>query len=929
MSEQPKPVEPVKADERLRKAVFIDGNSLANRAFFALPSLTTPDGTPTGGVYGFLTMLLRLLDEERPDYLAVAFDKSAPTFRHQAYEQYKANRTGAPDDLRTQFPILKDVLRAFNVPLLELEGYEADDILGTMAERAEAAGLETLIFTGDRDSLQLVDDQTKAILTVKGISETKVFDAAAVTERYGVRPDQFVDVKGLMGDTSDNIPGIPGVGEKTATKLVSQYGSLEEVLAHADEVSGPKLRELLKTYADQARLSKQLATIDRQVPIDADLGAMARHEPDWPAFIGWCRRLEFRTLVPRLEKMAGKSGRAGAAPSVPGVPSASTAPPVESGAPAFAPPAKTATVRADALPALAAKLAALRGFAFFTALDAARPTVARPKGFGLAIDGEAVHVPAACGDGLFAADELFPPALAPAFEDARVAKQGHDLKATHVLLRRAGYKPAGLAFDTALAAYLVDATRGNYSVESLTKERFGTELPPLEGPRGAALDEPAQTLAYGARAEAVRRLVPVLREALEERGLTRLFEDVEMPLLRVLAEMELTGVGLDVAGLEQMSIEFGHSLDALTHEIYTFAGEAFNVNSTQQLGRILFEKLRLQPVKKTPKGQPSTDAEALEALAEEHPIVAKVLEQRTLVKLKGTYIDGLRTLVNPDTGRIHTSFNQMVTATGRLSSSDPNLQNIPVREDLGRKIRKVFVPTEPGWLILAADYSQIELRILAHLSADPVLCDAFHKGEDVHRRTAAEIFGLAMGEVSPEARDRAKAVNFGIVYGISDYGLSRNTGVARRDAKAFIESYFARYSGVKAFLDRVVAEAREKGYVTTVLNRRRYLPDINARNHNMRAFAERTAMNTPIQGSAADIIKLAMLNVQGRLEEKGTRSKMILQVHDELIFEVPPDELAMMTELVRHEMESAYALVVPLKVDLKVGPNWYDVKDID
>ena len=915
MSEKPKSAEQPEPGEKPKKAVFIDGNSLANRAFFALPSLTTAEGTPTGGIYGFLTMLLRLLDEERPDYLAVAFDKSAPTFRHQAYEQYKANRTGAPDDLRAQFPILKDILRAFNVPILELDGYEADDILGTMAERAEAAGLETLIFTGDRDALQLVDDQTKAILTLKGISETKVFDAAAVTERYGVRPDQFVDVKGLMGDTSDNIPGIPGVGEKTATRLVAEYGSLEEALGHADEVSGPKLRELLKTYAEQAKLSKQLATIDRKVPIDADLEGLARREPDWPALIDWCRKLEFKTLAPRLEKIAAKrTGGAGTpAPAVP----------------EFAPPPKTSTVRAADLPALAAKLAAAREFAFFMVTDAARPTVAHPKGFGLALAGEAAHVPGTSGDGLFAGDELLPPALAPAFQDAAVAKHGHDLKTAYILLRRAGYKPAGLSFDTALAAYLIDATRGNYNLESLTKERFGAELPAIEGPRGAGLDEPTETQAYCARAEAVRRLVPVLREALEERGLTRLFQEVEMPLLGVLAEMELTGVGLDVAGLDQMSIEFGQSLDTLAHDIYGLAGEEFNINSTQQLGRILFEKLRLQPVKKTPKGQPSTDAGALEALAEEHPIVAKILEHRTLVKLKGTYIDGLRTLVNPATGRIHTNFNQTVTATGRLSSSDPNLQNIPIRFELGRKIRKVFVPTEPGWVILAADYSQIELRVLAHFSGDPVLQDAFLKGEDIHRRTAAEIFGLPMGDVAPEMRDRAKAVNFGIVYGISDYGLSRNTGVARRDAKAYIESYFARYSGVKEFLDRVVAEARETGYVTTILNRRRYLPDINARNHNLRAFAERTAMNTPIQGSAADIIKLAMLNLHRRLEEGKVRSKMILQVHDELIFEVPRDELPAMTELVRQEMESAYPLAVPLKVDLKVGPNWYDVKDID
>ena len=905
------------------KVLLVDGNSLVNRAFFALPPLSTADGQPTNAILGFLTMLLRLFDEEKPDHVAVAFDKSAPTFRHQAYDQYKAHRTGAPDDLRAQFDPLKEVLDALGVARVELEGYEADDLLGTLSSLAEKAGADVLVVTGDRDALQLISDRVKVVLTVRGISETKVYDFAALKEQYGLAPAQVADLKGLMGDASDNIPGVPGVGEKTALKLLQAYGSVEGVLAHADEVSGAKLRENLFTHADDARLSKRLATIDRNVPLPGELtslDAMARRPADEAHLAELLRRLELKTVARKLA-----AGGTGAAETV------TAAPAPERGDVGDGTELRGTEARAVAygdtavLKAMADKVKRQGSLVYFWEPATAPGRAARGSIGVSAGDGDLLEVDLDASGETPAAPPLpLPGAILELFESASVGKVGHDVKSGWTLLRRSGFMPRGLAFDTALAAYLLDPIRGNYTVASLAKEHLGVDL----SPAGTGAEAGAGAAA-GVAAEAVRRLAPILEEKLASAGLASLFRDVELPLVDVLASMEAVGVGVDLAALGKMGDEFALRLHELAEEIYSLAGLTFNINSTKQLADVLFGKLQLTPTKKTPKGAPSTDAEALEGLAEEHPVVAKILEHRTLTKLKSTYVDGLRNLADPATGRVHTTFNQMITATGRLSSTEPNLQNIPVRLPLGRRLRKVFVPSEPGRVLLAADYSQIELRILAHLSADPVLSEAFRRGEDIHRRTAAEIFGLPPEEVDETLRDRAKAVNFGIVYGISDFGLARNTGVPRREAARFIESYFDRYQGVKRFIEETVAIAREQGYVTTILNRRRRLPDINSRNRNLRMFAERTAVNTPIQGSAADIIKLAMVRLHREMAERRLASRMLLQVHDELIFEVPEAELPGMVALVREVMEGAYPLDVPLVVDMKAGPNWYDVKDLE
>lgn len=893
------------------KAIFIDGNSLINRAYFAVRPLSNSQGQMTNAVYGFVTMLLRLLREERPDYLAVAFDKSKITFRHGEYQAYKANRTGMPDQLASQLPLLKEVLRAFRIPIYEIEGYEADDVLGTLARRVAGPDRKVLILTGDRDALQLIDDHTNVLFTVRGISDLKRYDADALKADFGLTPEQIVDLKALMGDKSDNIPGIPGVGEKTALQLLHEYGSLETVLARADEVRGERLQTLLRDHAESARLSKRLATIRCDVPLEVNIADSAVSEPDYPELLRVFRELEFRGLIERLNLVA-KAGEAGDGA-------------VARAAAAFA-PAEVKVVGSAA--ELSAALDRLRsGFALLIVPGPGHPVEGRIAAIAIAplercgesavvcpLGGEGADLFASRG--LTAADAVR--ALAPLLTDPDLPKVGYNIKPGLLALRRHGCEARGLVHDVAVVAYLLDPTRATYRLEDLAREQLQIELP---------AETPGDLAALAARAAALVKLRPVMERRLEENGLAELFRTIEMPLVSVLATMEFAGVAIDRERLLAMGDEFAARLDELTAEIYRLAGQEFNINSTKQLGEILFGKLGLPAVKKTKTGF-STDAEVLETLAADHEIAAKLLEHRALAKLKSTYVDGLATLVNPLTGRVHTTFQQTVTATGRLSSTEPNLQNIPIRDELGRRLRTVFVPGGADRVILAADYSQIELRILAHLSGDAYLTDSFLRGQDVHQRTAAEVFGVPLAEVTREMRARAKAVNFGIVYGISDFGLSRQLGIPRAEAARYIATYFERYSGVKRYMDRTIAQARALGYVTTLFGRRRLLPDINNRNRTVRQFAERTAINTPIQGTAADIIKLAMINVDRRLRDLGLRSQMILQVHDELIFEVPTAEIETMKRLVRDEMENVIVLSVPLVVDVKLGPNWYDVKPV-
>lgn len=875
--------------------LIIDGNSLIHRAFHALPPLSTSDGTVTNAVYGFTTMLLKVLQLVEPDYIAVAFDKGRTTFRHESYAEYKAKRTATPPELKPQFPVVKEVLNCMRIPFLELDNYEADDIIGTLTCIAASSNLESVILTGDRDALQLVSPRVKVMLTQKGITETEEYDEGRVWDRYGVTPSQLIDIKGLMGDTSDNIPGVPGIGEKTAMKLIQEYGSLEKVVENAAGLP-PRWRNKIVEYKDQALLSKQLGTIDCQTPLEFDHQTLHWPGPNYQALLEIFSRLEFKTLV---RSIIDKVGNQEGLPGTPKQPSGDNA------------GTDTYRVHYDT-PATEQALHDLREMAGAADKVALLLEGNRERGIN-----RAVLVPE---NGTV---YLLPVREQPAALDlvgdlcacSRPGKLCFNGKQAIWLLHRHNRRLEGLSFDAALAAYLLNPGTSQTAPSTLAAQYMNLILP--------VEDEPA--LAAGA--EILSRLTGILDTKLTELGMDRLYYDVELPLVSILAEMEIDGVAINPDVLRDMGEETGRQIDQLVLEIYRLAGEKFNINSTKQLGHILFEKLNLPVIKRTKTGY-STDASVLEELAASHEIVSQILEYRQLAKLKSTYIDGLAALINPFTGRIHTTFHQNVTTTGRLSSSEPNLQNIPIRLEQGRKIRRCFIPRREGNVILAADYSQVELRILAHMSGDTNLVDAFIKSQDIHTRTASEVFGVPMEQVTAELRSRAKAVNFGIVYGISDFGLARDIRVSRAEAGDYIRSYFARYSGVKDFISRKIAEAKDQGYATTMLNRRRYLPDLFSSNRMTRAFGERTAVNTPIQGSAADIIKLAMVRINEELKNRGMETKMILQVHDELIFDVPAGELEQAKQMVREYMQNVLQLDVPLVVDLKTGPNWYDVRKV-
>lgn len=860
----------------MEKVMLLDGNSLINRAYYALPGLRNSAGKPTGAVLGFLNMFLKITESERPDYLAVAFDLRGPTLRHEAYANYKAHRTGMPEDLAVQIPMLKEVLTALGIAQFELPGYEADDLLGTLARCAEKAGLEALIVTGDRDALQLVSDRIRVVLTKKGISDTKEYDGAAVQAEYGITPAQVVDLKGLMGDASDNIPGIPGVGEKTALKLIREFGGVDSVLENADRVPGKKLPQLLRDYGDQARLSKRLAAIECEAPLGMRLEDLRRKDPDAAAVQKILTELEFKNLLrrfaPEPEPLKAPPAGNGQIEELEEIDEAV----LESGGHLPFEPGSARKVAVYYCPAsgvLSFCLRPGRVYRFAEKEDAAR-------------------------------------VLSECFVDPETLIIGHDLKP--LILRH--LFPGGCVraelFDTAVAAYLLDSGRTNFHLESLLRD-YGL-------PNSGTADLFSRSAAH-----LLIRMHSLMSERLRADGLDHLYRKVEAPMIAVLASMEHLGVRVEASGLEEMGRELETRIFILSQDIFSQAGSQFNINSTRQLGEILFNKLGLPVVKRTKTG-PSTDSDVLETLAPRHEIVRKILEYRTLAKLKSTYVDGLKPLIRPETGRIHTTFNQTVAATGRLSSTEPNLQNIPIRMEEGRRIRKLF-RAEEGMSLLTADYSQIDLRVLAHYSRDEALVDAFRRDQDIHARTAAEVFEVPMDQVAPDMRRRAKTVNFGLVYGQTDYGLSRELGISRAEAREFIDRYFARYPGVKAYMEQTIAAGREKGYVTTLLGRRRYLPEINSRNRNLRSFAERIAINSPIQGTAADIIKLAMVDLHTEMEGRGLKSRMLLQVHDELIFEIPSGEISEMSRLVRSRMEEALKLEVPLRVDLKTGPNWYDL----
>ena len=868
----------------------LDGSSLFFRAFYALQLPPNARGIHTNAVHGFAMMLVKLMRELAPTNIVIAFDKSRTTFRTALYPAYKGTRDKTPEELLSQIPLLKELSAALGIPFLELDGYEADDIIGTLATQAAAEGIPSVVVTGDRDALQLIRTGLTVMLTKKGISETRAYDAATFEEEYGFPPIRLIDMKGLMGDSSDNIPGVPGVGPKTATKLLVEYGTIENVLDHAAEVGGKKLSASLVEYRDQALLSKQLATIECSVPELRYRAEDFRMQPNRAALEAFCREYELRTVWRTLSEYLGA-----AAPT--------TA--VEQSL--FAAEEDEPAVSLEAAELTAADLDVLRA--------------AKEISVGAVFEGAAPFVRIAllalvCGEKRY----ILRPDV-PYFDEVRNIMAERSL----VLWNAKRYAQAGVSigtniFDLELADYLLHPEESRRSIE---RTAFAHLAEAAEVP--ADLTDEQRTVREALLAA---RLSAPMRTALAATGLLRLCQDVELPLVPVLAAMERTGIYVNRAALERELAAANVRIDTLVREIHTLAGAEFNISSPKQLGEILFERLGLTTggkVKKTKTGY-STNAETLEELRDQHPIVDKVLTYRMWTKLRSTYLEGIGGLIRPATGRVHTSFNQTVTATGRLSSSDPNLQNIPVRTEEGRAVRALFEPGEGYDALLSADYSQIELRILAHMSGDATLIDAFRSGQDVHARTAAEVFGVPLDAVTGEQRRRAKAVNFGIVYGLSDFGLARDLGIGRKEAAGYIERYFERYHGVRAFLDKIVADAHANGYVTTLYGRRRDLPALNSRNFMQRSFAERMAMNTPIQGTAADLIKIAMIRAYDALCAANVQSRILLQVHDELVLEVAEAEVEAVTEILRTAMSGAAELLVPLAVDVHIGKNWAEAK---
>lgn len=865
--------------------LMIDGNSMANRAFYGVPHLTNAKGVPTNAVYGFLNTLQAAIERFKPDALFVAFDISKKVFRHERYADYKGTRTGMPEDLLVQMPLIKEALSYMNIETFGLEGYEADDIIGTMSAHQTALGGESIILSGDRDLFQLVGEHVTVCFPQSKGQEMEIVTPEYLAEHYALTPELVIEMKGLMGDKSDNIPGVAGVGEKTAKKLLADYGTVENLYAHLEDLKGKKLYDKLLAGKEDALLSKELATIKRDVPIDFEKLDFSFDAPDVARLTTFYKELGLTKLLRKLEAEFGTT----------------TLEDVAAEAPSY-----EGTVCADVDQALAllAAITEERCVLLCEVNDEKLPTR-----FSWRVGGKNATVAVASRHDW----DRIVDVLDKLFEREPFAVYTDDAKKlAHALLLSGSYTEQ-LRFDVALAAYLLQP-EGEHEPERVYEGLLGKSLPE---------EEPARIFAA---LEAIEELQPEMNAGLVEIGAAGLYSNVELPLVWILAQMEIVGVKVDVPYLEKLQVEFDERIRAIEKDIEVLAGEPVNPNSPKQLGHILFEVLELPVVKKTKTGY-STSAEVLEALRNDHPIVGRVLDYRQLAKLKSTYVDGLLKLVDAH-DRVHTSFNQTVTATGRLSSTAPNLQNIPVRTEEGKRIRRAFIPIEKKNLLISADYSQIELRVLAHLSGDDMLMQSFAKGEDIHRRTASEVFHVPMEEVTAEQRRTAKAVNFGIIYGQTDYGLSRELGISRREAQAYIDLYFSRYPLVQTFIHDTIEQARAQGYVTTMMGRRRYIKDINSRNRNLRQFAERTAVNSPIQGTAADIIKLAMIHCDKAIEDNRLDAKMLLQVHDELIFEVSREDALGLSLVVRKCMEDALKLNVPLKVDLKAGFNWQEMEKI-
>ncbi|MEH7379694.1 DNA polymerase I [Bacillus sp. JJ1533] len=874
-----------------KKIVLVDGNSIAYRAFFALPLLNNDKGVHTNAIYGFTMILNRILEQEKPSHILVAFDAGKTTFRHSTFSEYKGGRQKTPPELSEQFPFLRELLDAYKIARYELENYEADDIIGTISLQAEKEGFEVKVISGDKDLTQLASNHVTVDITKKGITDVDSYTPDFIKEKYGITPERIIDMKGLMGDSSDNIPGVPGVGEKTALKLLHEFHTLEGLLDSIDKVSGKKLKEKLEENKDQAIMSKKLATIYREAPIEISISELEYNGYDGDEVIKLFKELGFNSLLDKVETSEKTEDK-----------------PLEE-------------VSFKSVDEVTGDMLTDESSLIVEVLDESYHR-ADIQGIAISNKNGNYYIPTKVA--------LESEGFKEWAKDIEKKKTVFDAKKSIVALRWKGIDLQGIDFDCLIASYILNPSDSTEDIAAIAKLKGITDVQNDEvvygkGAKQSIPGEEVLSEHLVRKAVVLNKLKDTFQQELQENEQSELFTELEMPLSLILADMEATGVKVDVERLKAMGEELKQHLQELEQKIYELAGEEFNINSPKQLGVILFEKLQLTVYKKTKTGY-STSADILEKLAKEHEIIDYILHYRQVGKLQSTYIEGLLKVVHEDTCKVHTRFQQALTQTGRLSSTDPNLQNIPIRLEEGRKIRQAFVPSKKDWLMFAADYSQIELRVLAHIANDENLIHAFTNDLDIHTKTAMDVFHVKEDEVTSNMRRQAKAVNFGIVYGISDFGLSQNLGITRKEAGHFIERYFTSFPGVKEYMEDIVEDVRQKGYVSTLLHRRRYIPEITARNFNVRSFAERTAMNTPIQGSAADIIKKAMIDMVARLKEEKLKAKLLLQVHDELIFEAPEEEIEVLKKIVPEVMENAISLKVPLKVDYAYGKTWYDAK---
>lgn len=876
--------------------VIIDGNSIINRAFYALPEMSNKEGLKTNAIYGFTNMLLKIIDTYNPTHISVAFDRKAPTFRHIEFKEYKAGRKKMPDELREQFEPLKDLLDKFNIHRLEIDGYEADDIIGTVSKIAEDNGFKVYIVTGDKDAIQLASNKTTTLITKKGVGEVEEYDYDSVIEKYEMTPTQFIDLKGLMGDKSDNIPGVPGIGEKTGIKLIKEFSSIEGIFDNIDSIKG-STKKKLEENKELAIMSKKLATIIRDVPVEFNLEELEYGNYNTKDILDVFKYLGFTSLIPRIGNLDESEE--------------------------IVNEANVEISKLEDIDEFINKVKENNELIIKTVTREGNILDKRIKYIFLSVDGKKIYY--------VEEDSIYK--LEYIFTSNEIKKLGYNLKDDYISLKPYGIKLENIYFDITIAEYLIDSMSStSYECSAIAMKYLTKKVKTKEELLGKGVKaKKYQDLSFEELSshisqiiDTVKSVMPIMEENLKESNMDGLLYHVEMPLVEVLADMEYEGVKVDKEKLNELGSQFKEIIKKLESEIYEISGEEFNINSPKQLGVILFEKLGLPVIKKTKTGY-STNAEVLDKLKDQSPIIDKIIEYRQIVKLNSTYVEGLLSIINPIDGRIHSSFNQTITTTGRISSTEPNLQNIPVKLEMGRNIRKVFI-SDKGCKLVDADYSQVELRVLAHMSQDETMIDAFKHNEDIHTKTASQVFNVSMDEVTSKQRSDAKAVNFGIVYGKSDFGLSEDLNIPVKQAKEYIENYFNKYNKIKEFMDNIIEDASSNGYVTTILNRRRYIPEIKSSNFMLRNAGKRAAMNAPIQGSAADIIKIAMINVYKKLEENNLKSKLILQVHDELIVEAVDSEIDIVKKIVKDEMENAVCLDVNLDVDLNIGDSWYDTK---